>query len=106
MKRCPYCGHSNPVSATQCRKCEATFLPQTATLYKSHRYGPQKARSLRNKGLSAMALGLLITVYWGGYGPWPVIDTPPWAHMRPWLEPLLLGGGAVTYILGWVLHWF
>jgi hypothetical protein len=50
-----------------------------------------------------VTLGLLVKVYWGGYGPWPVIDYPPWAEVRIWLEPLLLYGGVASYFLGWVL---
>jgi hypothetical protein len=46
---------------------------------------------------------LLIKVYWGGYGPWPVIDYAPFAQARLWLEPLLLYGGGVGYLVGWAL---
>jgi len=48
-------------------------------------------------------LGLLVKVYWGGYGPWPVIDSRPWANIRPWLEPLLFFGGVLGYVSGWLL---
>jgi hypothetical protein len=58
---------------------------------------------LRDKGLSAIVLGLMIKVYWGGYGPWPVLDNPTLAQVRTWGEPLLLYGGAALYLLGWVL---
>jgi hypothetical protein len=58
---------------------------------------------IREKALSAVALGLLVKVYWGGYGPWPVIDYAPLAQIRPWLEPLLLCGGAAGYLVGWML---
>jgi len=51
-----------------------------------------------------VVLGLLVKVYWGGYGPWPVIDYPPLVQVRPWLEPLLLYGGGVGYLVGWVLR--
>jgi hypothetical protein len=61
---------------------------------------------IREKALSAVVIGLLVKVYWGGYGPWPVIDYPPWAQIRPWLEPLLLYGGALGYLMGWVLSLF
>jgi hypothetical protein len=71
---------------------------------KPHRIGPEKAREFRETALSAVVLGLLVKVYWGGYGPWPVIDYPPWAEIRPWLEPLLLYGGAVAYLFGWALE--
>jgi hypothetical protein len=105
MIQCPYCGYSNYEHATVCRKCEASFVSPRTT-YESQEafwFGPEKARVLRNKGLSAVVLGLMIKAYWGGYGPWPVIDYPPWANMRPWLEPVLLYGGAAIYILGWGL---
>jgi len=32
-----------------------------------------------------------------------VIDYPPLVQIRPWLEPLLLYGGAAGYLAGWVL---
>ncbi|MGA2629850.1 MAG: hypothetical protein ABSG54_06500 [Terriglobia bacterium] len=47
----------------------------------------------------------MIKVYWGGYGPWAVIDVPVLSDIRPWLEPLLLYGGALGYVVGWVLNW-
>jgi hypothetical protein len=106
MRLCPYCGHSNPDDATECRKCDGSFFSQSlppAFAQKSYWIGPEKARSIRNKALAAVALGLMVKVYWGGYGPWPVIDYPPWAGIRPWLEPLLLYCGGVGYIAGWVL---
>jgi len=104
MIQCPYCGYSNYEHATACRKCEASFVaPGTTYPYKSFWFGPEKARVLRDKGLSAIVLGLMIKVYWGGYGPWPVLDHPALAHMRTWGEPLLLYGGAALYLLGWVL---
>lgn len=105
MKLCPYCGYANQDHATECRKCEATLVAQAGTLYKSYWVGPVRARDVRNKALSVVVLGLLIKVYWGGYGPWPVIDTPPWASLRPTLETWLLYGGAVAYVLGWILSW-
>jgi len=58
---------------------------------------------MRSRALSAVVLGLMVTVYWGGHGPWPVIDYPPWAEIRPWLQSLLLYGGGVGYFAGWVL---
>jgi hypothetical protein len=50
-----------------------------------------------------VVLGLLVKVYWRGYGAWPVTDYAPWAQIPPWREPLLLYGGAVGYLVGWVL---
>ena len=106
MKLCPYCGYSNYDKATQCRKCDAPFVSQltTSLTQKSHWIGPEKARAIRGKALSVVALGLLVKVYWGGRGPWPVIDYPPLAQIRAWLEPLLLYGGGIGYLVGWVLN--
>jgi hypothetical protein len=105
MKRCPYCGYTNYDDASACRKCQASLVPAGGTIYKPYWCGPQKARLLRERGLSAVVVGLLVRVYWGGYGPWPVIDYPPFASVRVWLEPLLLVGGAVLYIAGWFLNY-
>jgi len=104
MRQCPYCGYANLDQATQCRKCESPLDIQGGSLYESYWIGPQKARAIRDKALSVLVLGLLVKVYWGGYGPWPVIDYPPWANIRPWLEPLLLYSGAAAYVVGWILR--
>ena len=104
MKQCPYCGTYSPDTAAACSKCRA-ILPEAHHQFKTYRFGPMKARNLRSKALAAIAIGLLIRVYWGGYGPWPVIDVPVLSDIRPWLEPLLLYGGAVAYLTGWVLKW-
>lgn len=107
MKLCPYCGYSNYDQATECRKCDASFVPQQApTVYKSFWFGPKKAHALRAKALAIFVLGMLIKVYWGGKGPWPVVDSPTLASLRSWLEPLLLYAGAVLYVAGLVLRWF
>jgi len=105
MKRCPFCGYSNNDNATQCRKCDGPFVSRRTTKLSPKTYwiGPEKAHEFRNKALSALVLGLMVKVYWGGYGWWPVIDYPPWALIRPWLEPLLIYGGGVAYLVGWVL---
>jgi hypothetical protein len=106
MKLCPYCGYANSDNATQCRKCDGPFVirrPAAPVIQTSYWIGPEKARVIRNKALAAVILGLMVKVYWGGYGPWPVIDYPPLAQMRPWLEPLLLYCGTVGYFAGWVL---
>jgi hypothetical protein len=50
-----------------------------------------------------VVVGLLVKVYWGGHGPWPVTDYAPLAQIRPRLEPPLLYGGAVGYLVGWML---
>jgi len=107
MKDCPYCGYTNLDNATTCRKCDASLAQrqETRTYYKTYWVGPQKAQAIRSKALTAIVLGLLIKVYWGGYGPWPVIDYPPWTHIRPWLELLLLFGGVLLYLASWVLKW-
>ena len=105
MKLCPYCGYANNDNVTQCRKCDGPFVirPATPLVRKSYWIGPEKAHAIRNKALAAVLLGLLVKVYWGGYGPWPVLDYPPLVQVRSWLEPLLLYGGAVGYFAGWVL---
>ena len=106
MRPCPYCGYSNYDNAVECRCCQASFLEKDGTLYKAPIYwvGPQKAREIRSKALSFIVLALLMKVYWGGYGPWPVID-PPFLNIRIWLEPLFLYGGITGYLAGWVLNW-
>ena len=107
MRPCPYCGYSNYDNAGECRHCQASFIRKDSTLYEAptgHWFGPQKAREIRSKALSIIVLALLMKVYWGGYGPWPVIE-PPLFNVRTWLEPLLLYGGAAAYIIGWVLNW-
>ena len=106
MKQCPYCGYANLDNAITCHKCDGSFVYQHApTVRKTYWVGPEKARVIRNKALSAIVLGLLIKVYWGGYGPWSAIDSPPWANIRPWVEPLLLFGGVALYLAGWALKW-
>src|SRR5712692_1574891 len=105
MKPCPYCGYSNYDSATQCRKCEASFLSATTAVETTYRIGPEKARAIRGKALSFVILGLLIKVYWGGYGPWPVVDNSILTALRAWLEPAFLYGGAAAYVVGWLLNW-
>jgi len=104
MKLCPYCGYSNNDNALQCRKCEGPFVRLPPTISRKPNWiGPEKAQVIREKALLAVVLGLLIKVYWGGHGPWRVIDYAPLAQIRPWLEPLLLYGGALAYLAGWVL---
>ena len=72
---------------------------------KRYHVGPVEARIIRSKALSFFVLGLLIHVYWGGYGPWPVVDNPTLVLLRVWLEPLFLYGGLVGYLAGWILNW-
>lgn len=106
MIRCPYCGHSNLDQDIECRKCQSPLGAYQTTVYKSkaHWIGPEKARKIRDKALSVIVLALLIKVYWGGYGPWPVVDNPTLASLRNWLEPILLYGGCAAYVVGWILH--
>src|SRR5271157_339441 len=103
MKKCPYCNYSNYDSATVCRKCEGAFVPVESTVYQGRTYwlGPDRAKHIRHRALSMIILGLLIKVYWGGYGPWSPIDYPILVTLRTYLEPLLLYGGAVLYLFGW-----
>ena len=106
MKQCPYCGYANYDQAVECRKCQASFIEQgRGTIYKAKLVGPVKAREVRSKALSFVVLGLMIKVYWGGYGPWPVYDTPPFSALRVWLVPLFMYGGAAVYFIGWILNW-
>jgi hypothetical protein len=106
MKRCSYCGYSNYDGAEQCRKCEASFTRQAATFAtKTFWYGPEKARTLRRRAIALFMLGALMKVYWGGHGPWQAIDNPTLVSIRGWVEPLLLVGGALLYVAGWLLRW-
>jgi len=102
MKRCTYCGHSNYDTDTVCRKCDNSFVFVRGTVYgdKKFRAAPQRLKALRDRALSMIVLGLLIKVYWGGYGPWPTVDYPVLVSIRAWLEPLLLYGGAALYVAG------
>ncbi len=68
--------------------------------------GATKAHEIRRKALAALALALLMRVYWGGYGPWPVVADPTLISLRDWLEPLLFNGGLICYAAGWILRWF
>ena len=104
MKNCPYCGYSNYDRATACRKCDTPFVAQPSTVYQARKYwiGPQRAQVWRGRALSVIVLGLLIKVYWGGYGPWPIIDYPILATLRTYLEPILLFGGVLLYLFGWL----
>jgi hypothetical protein len=68
---------------------------------RSYWIGPQSAKHIRSRALTMIVLGLLMKVYWGGYGPWPTIDFPVLVTVRTFLEPLLLYGGIMLYIFGW-----
>jgi hypothetical protein len=108
MRLCPYCGYSNIDGATECHKCQSSLVINQQTLYtgKRHLVSPLHAKYVRDRGLAALILGLMIKVYWGGYGPWPVIDNPTLVDIRPWLQPLLIYGGIAIYAVGWILNWF
>jgi hypothetical protein len=108
MKTCPYCNYSNYDNAAVCRKCEAPFVAAGGTVYQgqTHRIAPDRAKAMRSQALSMIVLGLLIKVYWGGYGPWPTIDFPTLVTIRTYAEPLLLYGGAALYIFGWIGDYF
>src|SRR5579872_6341248 len=100
MKPCSYCGYSNYDNAAVCRKCDTSFIVERGTVYHGRSYwiGPDRAKMLRSRALMMIVLGLMIKVYWGGYGPWPTIDSPVLVTLRTFLEPLLLYGGAVLYV--------
>ena len=104
MKKCPCCDYSNYDYATVCRKCDNPFVLPTSTVYHGKTYwmGPERGKAMRSRALCLIVLGLLIKVYWGGYGPWPIIDLPILVTLRPFLEPILLYGGAAFYAFGWI----
>ena len=106
MKNCPYCGYSNYDHANVCRKCDNPLVTEGGTVYQGPSYwmGPASAKLIRSRALSMIVLGLLIKVYWGGYGPWPTIDFPVFVTLRLYLEPLLLFGGAALYAFGLIAN--
>jgi hypothetical protein len=104
MKKCPFCGYTNYDTATACRKCDSAFVVESATIYRgrTHILGALRGRWIRSHALCMVVLGLLVKVYWGGYGPWPTIDSPSLVTLRGYLEPLLIYGGAAFYLFGWI----
>ena len=104
MKQCAHCGRFNYDTATDCRECGAALPAPVQGLTKTFWMGPEKAKAFRSKALSFIVLGMLIKVYWGGYGPWTPVDNPTLQALRTWLEPLFLFGGTVAYLAGWVLN--
>ena len=90
MKKCPYCNYSNYDNASVCRKCDGAFGVTSATVYngRARWIGAARASGIRGQALSMIVLGLLIKVYWGGYGPWPTIDFPILVTIRVYAEPL------------------
>ncbi len=105
MRQCPYCGVFNADQATDCQQCRASLPVIKVGQAKRFLCGPEKAREVRRKAMAAVALGLLMWVYWGGHGPWMVVDNPTLGQLRTYIEPLLIYGGAALYALGWILSW-
>lgn len=105
MKFCPYCGFSNLEADAECRKCGTSLQSYQQTPYKSYRFGPEKAREFRKKALAYFVLGLMVKVYWGGYGTWTPYDTDLLMNLRQWIQPALLYGGVIAYVVGWILNW-
>ncbi|MGH9357854.1 MAG: hypothetical protein ACRD1O_01605 [Terriglobia bacterium] len=108
MHRCPRCSFPVYGFAIECAKCHYP-LTSGGTLYAPAReplVGAIRAHEIRRKALAALALALLMKVYWGGYGPWPVVADPTLISLRDWLEPLLFNGGLIGYAAGWILRWF
>jgi hypothetical protein len=106
MKNCPYCNYSNYDNALVCRKCDGAFVATSATVYdgRSPQADSMRARAIRSHALSMIVLGLLIKVYWGGYGPWSAIDYPILESIRTYAEPILLFGGGILYLGGWIAN--
>ena len=105
MKTCAYCGFSNPDDRVDWFKCGTSLAAFPTIEVQRHRFGPEKARELRKRALGYLVLGLMIKVYWGGYGIWTPYDTDLLASLRQWLEPVLLYGSALVCLAGWVLAW-
>lgn len=110
MRTCPYCGAVAYPNDIRCRKCEGALVSSHGTVYSPPRpsfaIGPDRAHEIRRKALAFVVIGLMIKIYWGGYGPWPVVDDPTLVSLKTWLEPLFIYGGAAGYVAGWVLRWF
>jgi hypothetical protein len=106
MKTCAYCGYSNPDDRVDCFKCGTSLapLPKIEEI-KRYRFGPDRAHELRKKALGYFVLGLMVKIYWGGYGSWTPYDTDLLMNLRHWIQPALLYGGALAYVIGWVLKW-
>jgi hypothetical protein len=105
MKQCSYCGFSNSDDRSDCLKCGTSLAPLPTLAIKTYRFGPDKARELRKKALGYFVLGLMVKVYWGGYGTWTPLDTALLMGLRQWFQPALLYGGAIAYVVGWILNW-
>ena len=105
MKICAYCGYSNLDTASTCVKCSTSLEPLPTFEVKTYRVGPERARELRKKALGYLVLGLMVKVYWGGYGTWTPYDTDFLMSFRQWAQPVMIYGGAGAYVLGWILNW-
>ena len=105
MKYCAYCGYQNEDFVSSCIKCGTSLERMPEVKIRTLRFGSYKAHELRKKALGYLVLGLMIKVYWGGYGTWTPYDTDLLASLRTWVQPALLYGGIITYIAGWILNW-
>ena len=105
MKSCAYCGRSNEDFVQTCQKCGTSLEPLPKIEVKTYRFGPYKAHDLRKKAIGYFVLGLMIKVYWGGYGTWTPYDTDLLMSLRTWIQPALLYGGILAYAAGWILNW-
>lgn len=108
MERCPRCSFPIFGLALECSKCHfpLTQAGAIAAPARAPLIGAEKAKEIRRKALAAIVIGLLMRVYWGAHGPWPVPNDPTLLSLRNWLEPLFLTGGVIAYAAGWVLRWF
>ncbi len=105
MKYCPYCGYANEDTRDDCVKCSTSLVQREEPKIKVYRFGPLKAHDIRKKALGYFVLGLMVKIYWGGYGTWTPFDTDLLASLRAWIQPVLLYGGALVYAVGWILNW-
>lgn len=108
MERCPRCSFPIFGFAIECAKCHfplghaGTLVAPARTLL----VGAEKAKDIRRKALAAIVIALLMKIYWGAHGPWPVPTDPTFLSLRHWLEPLAFNGGIIAYAAGWILRWF
>jgi hypothetical protein len=105
MKSCAFCGYANEDVVQSCVKCGTSLESLPKIEIRTLRFGPYKAHDLRKKAIGFFVVGLMIKVYWGGYGTWEPYDTDLLMNVRTWIQPALLYGGAITYAVGWVLNW-
>lgn len=108
MDRCPRCSFPIFGFALECAKCHYP-LARGGTLYAPARaqwFGVERAHDVRRKALAFLIIALLMKVYWGAHGPWPVATDPLLVSLRDVLEPVFFIGGLAGYAVGWVLRWF